>query len=92
MHRVIVETDSQVVQLALQNSTQDRSEFGDLIRKGRQLLESQSRYEVKFVRRSGNTVAHVLARRSLLSSESVIGSESPDWLCNTLSNCCLLRH
>ncbi|CAN1827332.1 hypothetical protein LINPERHAP1_LOCUS31907 [Linum perenne] len=59
MHRVVIET-VQVVQLALCNPIQDRAEFGDLITKGRQLLESQSRYEVKFIRRSGNAVAYAL--------------------------------
>ncbi|CAN1837440.1 Putative ribonuclease H protein At1g65750 [Linum perenne] len=78
MHRVVIETDCQAVQLALEGNTQDDSEFGELIARGRALLQTIPRVQVKFVRRSGNTVAHVLARRSLFSSDTVYDSESPD--------------
>ncbi|CAN1315847.1 hypothetical protein LINPERPRIM_LOCUS29851, partial [Linum perenne] len=92
LHRVILETDCQTVQLAMGRESGDMTEFGDIITKGRTLLEKISRYEVNFVRRSGNTVAHALAKQSLFSSNTVYGSKSPDWLCNMLNDCCSGRH
>ncbi|CAN1844985.1 Transposon TX1 uncharacterized 149 kDa protein [Linum perenne] len=92
IRRALVETDSQVTQLAMESNGNSTTEFGNIISQGRSLLRSQPRTKVVFVRRSGNTVAHVLARRSLFSSDTVIGSEAPDWLRETLMDVCVMRH
>ncbi|CAN1345575.1 hypothetical protein LINPERPRIM_LOCUS40413 [Linum perenne] len=92
MNRIIVETDCQAVQLALEGTDEAMTEFGTIIGRGRGLLVDQPHKKVAFVRRGGNTVAHALARRSIISSDLVIGSEVPNWLCNTLRDVCILRH
>ncbi|CAN1298189.1 hypothetical protein LINPERPRIM_LOCUS23753 [Linum perenne] len=90
--RVIFETDCQVVQQAIEGTVQDSTEFGNIIEKGRSMLRGQPHMKVVFVRRSGNTVAHVVARQSIISADLVVGSETPNWLCNTLRDVCNLRH
>ncbi|CAN1189002.1 hypothetical protein LINPERHAP2_LOCUS39649 [Linum perenne] len=92
MNRVIVETDSQVVQQALYGATDNRTEYGDIIARDKLMLSGGPRVKVVFVRRSENAVAHALARRALFSSDMYVGSESPSWLCNTLRDICFLRH
>ncbi|CAN1827159.1 hypothetical protein LINPERHAP1_LOCUS31855 [Linum perenne] len=63
MNRAIIETDSQLVQLAMNGTGNDRTEVDDIIAKGKSLLIDQPRKKVDFMRRSGNTVAHALASR-----------------------------
>ncbi|CAN1132884.1 hypothetical protein LINPERHAP2_LOCUS7312 [Linum perenne] len=92
MNRVIVETDSQVVQQALYGAVDDKTEYGDIISRAKSMLRDRPQVKLVFARRSENVVAHVLARKALFSSDVYVGSESPSWLCNTLRNVCFLRH
>ncbi|CAN1173485.1 hypothetical protein LINPERHAP2_LOCUS30702 [Linum perenne] len=66
---VIFETDSQLVQQAMNGTGSDNTKFGDIIANGRSLLVDQPRKKVVFTMRSGNTVAHALAKKSSFLSK-----------------------
>jgi len=70
---VIFETDSQTVVTALMVSEEDWTEFGDIIRACKMVLEAMLYFEVNFFRRHRNEVAHELARRSEFFVEPVLG-------------------
>ncbi|CAN1773424.1 hypothetical protein LINPERHAP1_LOCUS12493 [Linum perenne] len=64
MDVVSFETDAQTVVTALQSDVDDRSEFGDIIQRCKDVLAGQVHFSVQFARRSQNRVAHDIARRS----------------------------
>ncbi|KAJ9558242.1 hypothetical protein OSB04_012856 [Centaurea solstitialis] len=90
---VIFETDSQTVVTALTASEEDCTEFGDIIRACKMVLDDMPYFKVNFVRRYRNEVAHELARRSQFFVEPVLGVGSPRWLDEDLMSFCnVLEH
>ncbi|CAN1223742.1 hypothetical protein LINPERPRIM_LOCUS2142 [Linum perenne] len=63
--RPVVETDSQVVQMAMKSRRNDSTKFGNIINRGRSLLCDHPRKKVKYVRRRGNTVAYIYLEISI---------------------------
>ncbi|CAN1254743.1 Putative ribonuclease H protein At1g65750 [Linum perenne] len=88
MQRVIYEMDSQIVAHAVNRDEVDRTEFGRIISKCREALQNQVNSKVRAVRRCSNGAAHVLARRSVYSTQSFIGEVPPVWLSELLSDFC----
>ncbi|CAN1151467.1 Putative ribonuclease H protein At1g65750 [Linum perenne] len=82
----LFEVDSQVVADAVRAGTGDVTEFGGLIRSiCHQLRDS---WNVVFVRRTGNSAAHLLARQSKNHASTTIGYASPTWLIDALNDSC----
>ncbi|CAN1332707.1 Putative ribonuclease H protein At1g65750 [Linum perenne] len=86
MQKVIIETDSQTVANAINNSEQDDTEFGVTIEACKALLHFSSR--VDFIRRDRNVVAHELARHSRFVASPTLGNASPTWLDESLRAFC----
>ncbi|CAN1255638.1 hypothetical protein LINPERPRIM_LOCUS21003 [Linum perenne] len=87
--RVQFECDALAVVQAINSNIPDNTEFGDIIARCRSTLLSNPQFEVCFARRSRNTVAHSLARRSILEPSPTFGVDFPIWLCNSLTDICL---
>ncbi|CAN1814975.1 Putative ribonuclease H protein At1g65750 [Linum perenne] len=88
----VVESDAQGVVRAIQASREDVSELGDIVRRCRRLLDRNPGFEVCFVRRVQNKVAHELARRSCSCTSPVCGVVSPSWLHDVMSEVCFDEH
>ncbi|XP_031111802.1 uncharacterized protein LOC116015770 [Ipomoea triloba] len=73
--QVILETDAQVVTQAVYNG-EFLIPFGSIIHEIRDLLSDLSSVHFRFVRRSSNTFAHVIAKRAL----STVGWERVEYL------------
>ncbi|CAN1170198.1 Putative ribonuclease H protein At1g65750 [Linum perenne] len=82
----IFKIDSQIVANAVREGTEDITQLGVLIHSIRQRMHAS--WTVTFVRRIGNSVAHVLARQSKNHASTTIGYASPSWLINALNNSC----
>ncbi|CAN1227220.1 hypothetical protein LINPERPRIM_LOCUS2783 [Linum perenne] len=90
---VIFETDSLMVKQAVGGRSADITEFGRIVDECRSLLFSQPQFKVVFVRRECNRIADALAKRSLYSTDPVIGEVTPDWLVTLLADVCqVLEH
>ncbi|CAN1135745.1 hypothetical protein LINPERHAP2_LOCUS9035 [Linum perenne] len=84
MDVVSFETDAQTVVTALQSDVDDRSEFGDIIQRCKDVLAGQVHFSVQFARRSQNRVAHDIARRSCSSTSPFWGEVPPGWMSDFL--------
>ncbi|CAN1134171.1 Putative ribonuclease H protein At1g65750 [Linum perenne] len=82
----IFEVDSQVVAQAIHAATDDTTELGMIIRAIRNHLLTT--WRVNFIKRNGNSVAHVLARQSKHLASTTIGYASPTWLIDALNDSC----
>ncbi|CAN1155963.1 hypothetical protein LINPERHAP2_LOCUS20670 [Linum perenne] len=74
----------------MQGSQVDVTEFGDWIRKCKDILVSHPLFSVVFVWRSTNMVAHSLARNSCSVPSPTIGLTSPSWLLESVNDVCLI--
>ncbi|CAN0915917.1 Putative ribonuclease H protein At1g65750, partial [Linum grandiflorum] len=75
---VMFETDSQVTTSAILKDEPDYTEFGRSIKKCQHILRSTPLFKVRWIRRSGNEVAHELARRSRFFVSPVSGTTPPE--------------
>ncbi|CAN1156954.1 Putative ribonuclease H protein At1g65750 [Linum perenne] len=90
--RMNFESDAQVVVNAIGSQQDDVTEFGDIMQGCRAILRRNSEFNVSFVRRGGNGVAHALARHAITLSEPATGEEAPFWLHDVLLDVCLIDH
>jgi hypothetical protein len=81
---VIFEGDLNLIK-ALRDASLDSSRLGHIVEFGRQVASALRSFEFSFIPRSGNIMAHLLARHAKgLSSSSYWLEESPVFLCNAL--------
>jgi len=66
LNRVVFESDCQLAVNAVLNNRSYMNELGSLLSNCRTLLLSNASYTLAYVRRIANTVAHNLARASIL--------------------------
>lgn len=78
--QVHFESDSKSVREALINPCTMISEFGSIIRKCHTILSSPTSFEINFVRRQANMVAHNLARVSYLHTSAHNFYVAPTWV------------
>ena len=71
--QVVIETDCLTVVQALRSSVSMDSYFGGIISECKNLLKDE-RISILFVKRSANSVAHVIARASLSHADRIITS------------------
>ncbi|CAN1842196.1 hypothetical protein LINPERHAP1_LOCUS36775 [Linum perenne] len=89
LHQVVFEVDSQVVASAVNGQESNLTEFGVIIDGCRLILLANPGYEVVFVRRNRNVVAHELARRSFSLASPFEGYVPPTWLIDALALKCI---
>ncbi|CAN1150194.1 Putative ribonuclease H protein At1g65750 [Linum perenne] len=85
---VVFELDSLNVVSAVEADADDSTELGMIVNSVRRLFRPP--WRIQFVRRSGNTVAHAIARRSRYLVSPLVGDTSPSWLIDALSDLCLV--
>ncbi|CAN0854892.1 hypothetical protein LINGRAHAP2_LOCUS6054 [Linum grandiflorum] len=86
--QLIIETDCLEVQRAMATAVADVTEFGRLIAECKRRLNLKPGISVLFGRRDGNGVAHMVARRAITSTVTVIGEVPPAWLSADMANIC----
>ncbi|CAN1285058.1 hypothetical protein LINPERPRIM_LOCUS18849 [Linum perenne] len=89
---VIFETDSQTVVFALQQQREDRSEFGGIIRRCKEVIARKRNFNVRFARRIQNKVALAIARQSCSVTTHIWGEVPPGWLSDLLVEFCTVEH
>ncbi|MCI42243.1 hypothetical protein A2U01_0063479, partial [Trifolium medium] len=62
LHRVIIETDSEVLARAISRRSNHRSAWGRIVLECLDFLDAHKDVSVSWVRREGNRVAHELAK------------------------------
>lgn len=72
LENVTFESESQRVTQAIQSNNNDIYEFSFIVLSIQSLLQSYPNFEVKFVERQSNTVAHALAKASVLGLDVVL--------------------
>jgi ribonuclease HI len=77
VERVCLETDCMAVVAKLTSGEMDRSSHGPLVEEVKDLLKGFTDSTVKHVRRSGNRIAHVLAREGCLNNCNRTWIEGP---------------
>ncbi|CAN1221897.1 hypothetical protein LINGRAPRIM_LOCUS433 [Linum grandiflorum] len=85
---MIIETDSLTAQTATVGSIVDLTNFGVIINASKLSLAGKPNFSVVFERRDCNGVAHMIARRTIISTDSGIEEAPPMWLNVTLVNIC----
>jgi ribonuclease HI len=75
--RVIFESDCQTVVNAITNDYRYENELGTLLSTCKSILTANASYNIAFVRRQANRVAHNLARASILQSSPMTFYHSP---------------
>lgn len=65
---MVFETDCKLVVNEIIRPRENLLEFGTIVAHFRQLLSSSPNFQVTFIRRQANLVAHVLARASIFSA------------------------
>ncbi|CAN1131165.1 Putative ribonuclease H protein At1g65750 [Linum perenne] len=83
---VSIETDSQLVANGINGEETDNTEFGETIDKCKQLLLPS--FEVVFVRRDRNEIAHLLAKQSRYFASPTMGNASLVWMDEVLGVFC----
>ena len=72
---VIVEGDSMLVVQAVTNKRENLKLFGHVVKEIHGLCSSFTRISFQHVRREGNKLAHALARKAVLSTDTVVWVE-----------------
>jgi ribonuclease HI len=83
---VIFESDSKIVVDAISSRHVGISEFSVLISDIKSLLEANPNFEVKFVKRQANMVAHSLARAAYSMTSRSVFESIPRCIINYLMN------
>ncbi|GLT37918.1 hypothetical protein SLA2020_121990 [Shorea laevis] len=79
--RIIIETDCASIVTALSNNVALYSNLGNILSDCKLLMSSFLHCQVKHVRRTGNAVAHELAKRALQAEgDEFLRDEVPDYL------------
>jgi ribonuclease HI len=86
LHFVIFESDSKQVVDAISSTQNGISEFSILISHIQTLLRSHNYFEVKYIKRQANNVAHTLARAAYSMSRRCIFDSIPRCIETILSN------
>ncbi|XP_074357898.1 uncharacterized protein LOC141697415 [Apium graveolens] len=81
---VIVESDSLLGVRALNQGLENLLEIGDLINQGVNMLRSNDRLLVSFVRKQANKVVHSMARVPCQINTSIVLTSSPSYLLETI--------
>ncbi|CAN1182488.1 hypothetical protein LINPERHAP2_LOCUS36001 [Linum perenne] len=89
---MIFETDALGTCKALQASTRDLTEFGELISSCKAIMARHTDFRVVHVRREQNKVADLIAKQSFSYVEPFQGETPPSWMINVLSDICLMIH
>ncbi|CAN0920401.1 Putative ribonuclease H protein At1g65750 [Linum grandiflorum] len=92
LHHVTIEGDSLQIHQALASNMEDDTEFGDLIRTSRQLMQDLDDYYYCYVRRERNQVAHLLARQSFFHTSPHVGNVPPFRLADVADCICHSAH
>jgi hypothetical protein len=82
-HRVVFESDCQILVNALKNGSYDLSVLGVLIREARSVcISSFESYEFNYCPRSCNKIAHELAQHGLCADDECVGwaDSAPDFV------------
>lgn len=82
----IVETDCKIIADSLNSSSQDLTEFGDLIKSCKDLLSLKQGFTIQFVKRQANMAAHTLARRAATHAWAHITSTVPTCIASIIFN------
>ncbi|KAJ9554109.1 hypothetical protein OSB04_018154 [Centaurea solstitialis] len=85
---VVFETDAKVVADAIYDPIPDDSEFGDIIKDIRSLLNANMNFSVHAVSRQANEVAHLMARRSRFLTCPLVFHVTPDFLISCMNTLC----
>jgi hypothetical protein len=83
---VQIELDCKLVVESILDRTNSQSEFGTIINMCRSLLQQFSNFEISFVRRQANYVAHGLARESKLYTRHHVFDSIPSCINSILLN------
>lgn len=73
---------------AVKSKVVDRSEFRSIIDACCSLLSQESSYEVRFIRRQVNMVAHTLARAANSYASPFVAFDSPSFISDVLIHDC----
>lgn len=87
---VIFESDAKVVVDAIYDDTSDHSEFGDIIKDIRRILNAKNHFSVHYISRQANEMAHLTARHSCSLARPFIFHVMPLFLnyCNCNNSVC----
>ncbi|CAN1225361.1 Putative ribonuclease H protein At1g65750 [Linum grandiflorum] len=88
LSHVSFEGDSQILMQALQRHDEDLTEYGDIVKNCKALLQDLDNSVYCFVRRARNKVAHTLARQSIFHTTPFVGTVPPSWLADAASIVC----
>jgi ribonuclease HI len=83
--KISLESDCMGAVSKLRGAVKDRSVHGPLVEDIKSLLRSFEDYSVRHVRRSGNGVAHLLAKYGCENKISRVWVNPPDWIVSTLA-------
>ncbi|CAN1135539.1 Putative ribonuclease H protein At1g65750 [Linum perenne] len=86
------ESDALTVVKSIKSFQDDDTEYGDIINRVRELLDSNPGFEIEYVSRSRNSVAHCLARHASSVDSPIFGSTTPEWLRDVMTDFCLEEH
>jgi ribonuclease HI len=86
LSKVQIELDCKLVVESILDRTNSQSEFGTIINMCRSLLQQFSNFEISFVRRQANYVAHGLARESKLYTRHHVFDSIPSCINSILLN------
>ncbi|CAN1181229.1 hypothetical protein LINPERHAP2_LOCUS35257 [Linum perenne] len=90
--QAIIESDAQLVVQAVRGICSDITEFGEIVRGCRSIMDRNPGFVVGFVKRERNGVAHVIARHSSSCAKPVEGTASLDFIDNVLLELCSAIH
>jgi len=85
LSKVHIELDCKVVD-GIVDSSNNQSEFGNIMANCRALLQHFSNFKISFVRRQTNYVAHSLARESQLHARHQVFDLIPSYITTILMN------
>jgi ribonuclease HI len=86
LSRVVIELDCMLVVNAITDMSINNSEFGCIINSCKQLLRNYPNFEISFLKRQANFVAHLLVRSSKSYTCSQTLDYSPSCITTTLMN------
>ena len=86
--KVIFETDAKVVVDAIYNPTIDDSEFGDVIKDIRRMLNENRNFSVHAISRQANEMAHLMATHSRTLTCPRVFYVTPNFIISCMNNYC----
>jgi hypothetical protein len=83
---VVIELDCLLVVNAITDNSSNQTEFGYIMKTCRELLQNYQNFEIVYVKRQANFVAHSLARASKFYARSQLFDSIPSCIATTLLN------